>query len=180
MGHWICAIYIMMTSIIKRKHFPRYWQFVRGIHRSPVNSPHKGQWHGALMFSLICTRINSWVNNDGAGDLRRYRTHYDVTVMFWSHLIAGWSRVREWKRAFRENFRWILLDDLWKIQQHWYRYRLGYRIVTAVTQFLDALLKKWRSALSISRGHFLQRTHWTPIVLTVTKLFLIMLIKWIW
>ena len=21
---------------------------------SPVNSPHKGQWHGALMFSLIC------------------------------------------------------------------------------------------------------------------------------
>ena len=25
-----------------------------GIHRSPVNSPHKGQWRGALMFSLIC------------------------------------------------------------------------------------------------------------------------------
>ena len=33
---------------------PRYWPFVRGIHRSPVNSPHKGQWHGALMFYLIC------------------------------------------------------------------------------------------------------------------------------
>ena len=31
------------------KHFPRYWPFVRGIHRWPVNSPHKGQWHGALM-----------------------------------------------------------------------------------------------------------------------------------
>ena len=30
-----------------------YWPFVRGIHRSPVNSPYKGQWHGALMFSLI-------------------------------------------------------------------------------------------------------------------------------
>ena len=40
---------------------PRYWPFVRGIHRSPVNSPHKGQWRGALMFSLICTWINSWV-----------------------------------------------------------------------------------------------------------------------
>ena len=26
----------------------------RGIHRWPVNSPHKGQWRGALMFSLIC------------------------------------------------------------------------------------------------------------------------------
>ena len=36
------------------KHFPRNWPFVRGIHRSPVNSPHKGQWRGALMFTLIC------------------------------------------------------------------------------------------------------------------------------
>ena len=36
------------------EHFPRYWPFVRGIHRWPVNSPHKGQWRGALMFSLIC------------------------------------------------------------------------------------------------------------------------------
>ena len=30
-------------DVIKWKHFPRYWPFVRGIHRSPVNSPHKGQ-----------------------------------------------------------------------------------------------------------------------------------------
>ena len=27
------------------------------------NSPHKGQWRGALIFSLICARINGWVNN---------------------------------------------------------------------------------------------------------------------
>ena len=40
-------------DVIKWKHFPRYWPFVRGIHRSPVNSPHKGQWRGALIFSLI-------------------------------------------------------------------------------------------------------------------------------
>ena len=66
---------------IKWKHFPRYWPFVRGIHRSPVNPPHKGQWRGALMFSLICVWINGWVNNREAGDLRRYRAHYDVTVM---------------------------------------------------------------------------------------------------
>ena len=51
---------IMVThdDVIKWKHFPRYWPFVRGIHRSPVNSPHKGQWRGALMFSLICVWIN--------------------------------------------------------------------------------------------------------------------------
>ena len=41
-------------DVIKWKHFPRYWPCVRGIHRSPVNSPHKGQWRGALVFSLIC------------------------------------------------------------------------------------------------------------------------------
>ena len=35
--------------------------------------PHKGQWRGALMFSLICARINGWVNNREAGDLRRHQ-----------------------------------------------------------------------------------------------------------
>ena len=68
-------------DVIKWKHFPRYWPFVRGIHRSPVNSSHKGQWRGAYMFSLICVWVNGWVNNHEAGDLRRYRAHYDVTVM---------------------------------------------------------------------------------------------------
>ena len=43
----------MLNDVIKWKHFPRYWPFVRGIHRWPVNSPHKVQWRGALMFSLI-------------------------------------------------------------------------------------------------------------------------------
>ena len=68
-------------DVIKWKHFPRYWPFVRRIHRSPVNSPHKGQWRGALMFTLICARIKGWVNNCEAGDLRRKRAHYDVIVM---------------------------------------------------------------------------------------------------
>ena len=67
-------------DVIIWKHFPRYWAFVWG-HRSPVNSPHKGQWGGALMFSLICAWIIGWVNNRVAGDLRRHRAYYDVTVM---------------------------------------------------------------------------------------------------
>ena len=69
-------------DVIKWKHFPRNWPFVRGIHRSPVNSTHKGQWRIALMFSLICGRINGWVNNGEVGDLRRYRVHCDVIVMW--------------------------------------------------------------------------------------------------
>ena len=52
-----------------------------GIHRWPVSSPHKGQWRAALIFSLICTRINGWMNNGEAGDLRRHRAHYDVVIM---------------------------------------------------------------------------------------------------
>ena len=80
------SIFFTQTSslhddVIKWKHFPRYWPFVRGIHQSPVNSPHKGQWRGALMLSLICVWINGWVNNREAGDLRRYHAHYNVTVM---------------------------------------------------------------------------------------------------
>ena len=47
----------------------------------PVNSPHKIQWRGALMFSLICVWINRWVYNREAGDSRRHRGHYDVYVM---------------------------------------------------------------------------------------------------
>ena len=70
-------------DVIKWEHFPRYWPFVWGIHRSPVNSPHKGQWRGALMFSLICAWINGWVNNREAGDLGRHCAYYDVSVMFW-------------------------------------------------------------------------------------------------
>ena len=33
------------------------------------------------MFPLICVWINGWVNNREAGDLRRCRAHYDVTIM---------------------------------------------------------------------------------------------------
>ena len=70
----------------------RYRPFVLGIHGSPVNSPppppppphthtHKGQWRGTSMFSLICAWISGWSNNGDAGDLRRHRAHYVVTVM---------------------------------------------------------------------------------------------------
>ena len=68
-------------DVIKWKYFARYWPFVRGIHRSPVNSPHKGEWRGALMFSLICAWINAGVNNRKAGDLRHHRAYYNAIIM---------------------------------------------------------------------------------------------------
>ena len=81
--HWIRHPFHLRyhDDVIKWKHLPRYWPFVQGIHRSPVNSLHKGQWHGALMFSLICVWINHWVNNREAGDLRCCLAHFDVIVI---------------------------------------------------------------------------------------------------
>ena len=84
-------------DVIKWKHFPHYCPFVRGIHRSPVNSPHKGQWRGALMSSLICSWINGWVNNGEAGDLRRHRAHYDVIGMSYHFPLTSsllWKNMR--------------------------------------------------------------------------------------
>ena len=65
----------------------RYWRFVRGIHRSPVNNPHDGQWHRAL---TICACTSGWANHRDASDLRRHRIPYEVTVMLqtkWSTLM---------------------------------------------------------------------------------------------
>ena len=46
--------------VIKWKHFPRYWPFVRAM-----NSPHKGQWRGASCFHwnvFIDLRLNKWLS----------------------------------------------------------------------------------------------------------------------
>ena len=75
------AIYQCQGDVIKWKHFPRYWPFGGEIHWSPVNSPHKGQWRGALMFSVICAWTHGWANHRDTGDFRRHGAHYDVTLM---------------------------------------------------------------------------------------------------
>ena len=84
-SRWSCSI---------RLHFPDSWWrhqmetfsalLAIGAGNSPVTGefPHKGQWRGALMFSLICAWKNGWVNNREAGALRRQCAHYDVIVMF--------------------------------------------------------------------------------------------------
>ena len=81
--------FLMHDDVIKWKHFPRWWPFVRGIHRSPANSPHKGQWRRALMFPLFCVWTNDWVNNRDAGDLRRHRAYHNVTVMVLTLLLLS-------------------------------------------------------------------------------------------
>ena len=104
---WVLFSYVMvilssvsgfMWSICPYPSWLRHWSWWRhqmetfsellahcAGNSSPVNSPHKGQWCGALVFSLICAWINGWVNTREAGDLRRHRAHYDVTVMYWGN-----------------------------------------------------------------------------------------------
>ena len=77
----IPALHLLHDDVIKWKQSPRYWPFVRGIHKSPVDSLNKGRWLGALVFYLICTWTNGWANNRDSDDLKRHRTHYDVRAM---------------------------------------------------------------------------------------------------
>ena len=84
--HKICARLVPCHGLLswwrhQMETFSASLAFVPGNHRSPVNSPHKGQCHGALIFSLICVWINDWVNNREDGEFRRHRDYYDVTVM---------------------------------------------------------------------------------------------------
>ena len=89
---WYVIGYVMMTSS-NGTIFRVIGPFVRGMHRTPMNSPHKGQWRGALVFSFICAWINSWENNREAGDLRRHRAHYDFIVMLaWQDNISYYMK----------------------------------------------------------------------------------------
>ena len=96
----------MHDDVIKWKHVPHYWPFVQGIHWPPVNSPKKGQWRRALMFSMIGAWTNGWVNYPDAGDLRCHRAHYDVTVMefLWRiWFVTQWSFIDMSLQSFNNN-----------------------------------------------------------------------------
>ena len=98
--------YSWHDGVIIRKHFPRTWPFVRGIHRSPVNSPHKGQWRGALMFPLSCTWINGWVNDREAGDLRHQINGKRCNTIWTSWRLTSpaiWLFVPQFVQANTEN-----------------------------------------------------------------------------
>ena len=68
----------MHEDVIKWKHFPRYWPFVRGIH--PVTGEFPAVTRSFDVF-IDLLRINRWVNNGEAGDLRHLLAHYDIIVM---------------------------------------------------------------------------------------------------
>ena len=90
------ALAIFIMKISSNGNISALLALCVGIHRSPVNSPNKGQWPGALMISLICAWTNGWSNNRDAGDLRRYGAHYCVTVMTTLEIIESGLAVYYW------------------------------------------------------------------------------------
>ena len=79
--------------------------------QSPVNSPRKGQQRRDLIFSLICSWINGWVNNREAGDLRRHRVHYDVIVMKDPRVSSGVFYVRFKSGRYPATRHWYAICD---------------------------------------------------------------------
>ena len=113
-----------------------------------MNSSHKGQWRGTLMFTLICTWINGWVNNGEAGDLRRHRAHYDVIVMGY-YIRLGSIRVIQWQLSFKfsstrlmqslgswmplsqfpiAGYQFIKSCTWWQVFEIWYGDKYGYKV----------------------------------------------------
>ena len=63
-------------DVSKWKHFPRNWPFVRGIHRSPVNSPHRGQWRGAKTLNWSMYHLTGTVSSSYT------KAHCGVDILF--------------------------------------------------------------------------------------------------
>ena len=145
---YVCAAPCFHDDVIKWKHFLHYWPFV---HQSPVNSPRKGQWHGALLFSLICAWINGWVKDHEAGELRCQRAHYDVTVMSLKSLKPGDLYMLQWTES------WLVqimachlfigkpLVLTWKLRKMWVWLHLkSFKIWLCKGLYLGSNLGPWR------------------------------------
>ena len=87
---WCRKVYIHDDDI-KWKHFPRYWPFVRGIHRSTVKRSF------VVFFDL---RLNERLSKQlRRRYLRRHRTHYDVIVLCNANLDISSSKHSGWRQA---------------------------------------------------------------------------------
>ena len=119
---------VMMTSS-NEKHFPRHWPFVRGIHRSPMNSRTKPNDAELWCFLWFAPWINGWVKNREASDLGRHRAHYYVIVVIKSMLFVIFRRSKIYTYLTRSKLkcckfesvpdRWI--DKGYKTLTYWSR-----------------------------------------------------------
>ena len=116
---WPPLSYILNTmsadhdDVIKWKHLSCYWSFVWGIDRSPVNSPRKGQWLGALMFFNM--RLNKRLNKQWRGwwfetPSHPLWRHCNVNCLAWPHMsIPALGKFRFQNILANQIFMWVII-----------------------------------------------------------------------
>ena len=110
-------------DVIKWKHFSRYWPFLWGIHRPPVNSPHKGQWRGTLMFSLICA-LNKRLSYQSGGwwfetPTRSLWRHCNDALPPICWVVFNWNEQRHRGRGFKlKSSKLIIIHKLVTSKSH--------------------------------------------------------------
>ena len=125
-----------------------------------VNSPHKGQWRRAIMFSLTCVWINGWVNNREAGDWRRHRAHYDVIVVTLLEFRKGICE-------FKSTTIYYILECSFCDTLKWFVFLLTYGSLTEITSE-STTLEYWqleKVSLLLTYGSLQERT--TPESITL-------------
>ena len=125
----IVAISYMMTS--PNGNISALLALCAGIHRSPMNSPHIGQWRGALMFFFYLGLNKRLSKNPGDGDFRRYRSHYDVTVMYTYIYMSDSSH----------DIQWILVCKCAMIIKM--KYKVGVFLAFMVSSSLASIVLIW-------------------------------------
>ena len=164
----LCARYSLVTGEFPSQR-PVTWGFdvLFDLHLNKqlgkqlsVNSPHKSQWHRALMFSLICTWTNSWVNNQDASDLRCHHAPYDATVMIsklGQHSLEWWTlacSVQVINLTHENNFLWnfnqntiiaIQKMDLTVLSAKWWPFCFGLNVLTSMVSLSAAHMYWWPS-----------------------------------
>ena len=84
-------------DVIKWKYFPRCWPFVKGIHRSPMDSPHKDQWDAELWWFLWSAPEQLNKQSSRWWFETHNRAHYNLTLMAVC-VFALFDGVMTWKR----------------------------------------------------------------------------------
>ena len=115
-------------DVIKWKHFPRYWPFVRGNHRPPVNSPHKGPVTRSFDDLRLNKRLSKqsksrwfetqacslWRHNNDLGPMRSYPLQWSqMSVMAFQTTIHLIVRLTAYAGNSKENIKIPHYCPLW-------------------------------------------------------------------
>ena len=149
--HQLAAVMYLTWSHLCSQYSPTWWRHQMETFsallaicagNSPVTGEIPTQRPVTRRFDIFLTWINSWVNNREAGNLRRHRAHYDVTVMKLLTQSAPTVPVKKWLVAYHNTIslqftvKWnlchatrynsVVIREYLEIDWCRYRYQLKY------------------------------------------------------